>query len=302
MNPQSGALAALTAAMFWSATSTLFTLAGRQVGAMVVNRTRLLLASIFLISTHWVITGEPIPISAMPEQWFWLSLSGFIGFILGDAFLFQAFVWVGPRISMLMMSLAPVIAAIVSWFTLDERLNVTQIAGIPLTISGIVIVMLDRRTGSNAVENKDYFRGVLFGLGAASGQALGLIASKFGLTGGFSTLSGITIRVLTATLILWLGTLLMRQGKNTINAFLRTERAGFAILGGTIFGPFLGVWLSLVAIQNAPVGIASTLMGLSPIFLVPIGRIVFGESFTWRTIVGTLTAIGGVALLFITQS
>ncbi|MDF1499444.1 MAG: DMT family transporter [Anaerolineales bacterium] len=300
MNPQVGALAAIVTAIFWSATSTFFTLAGREVGSVIVNRARLLLASSFLLATHWIVMGEPLPLSALPEQWFWLALSGLIGFVLGDAFLFQAFVWIGPRLSMLMMSLAPIIAAVVSWFILGERLAVIQIGGIALAISGVVVVMLDRRAGATTVENKDYFRGLLFGLGAASGQALGLIASKLGLAGGLSPLSGNTIRVLTATSILWLVTLVMRQGKSTFDALLAQKQARFAILGGTVFGPFLGVWLSLVAIQNSPVGIASTLMGLSPIFLVPIGRIVFNESFTWRTLAGTLAAIGGVALLFVT--
>ncbi len=299
MNPQIGALAAITTAMLWSATSTFFTLAGREVGSVVVNRSRLLLAAVFVIATHWIVMGEPLPITADPERWLWLSLSGFIGFVLGDAFLFQAFVWVGPRLSMLMMSLAPVIAAVVSWFALDERLAMPQVIGILVTITGVVIVMLDRRAGSTTVENKDYFRGILFGLGAASGQALGLIASKFGLTGDFSPLSGNTIRVLTAAVIMWVLTFVMGQAKHTIGALIEKRKARFAIVGGTVFGPFLGVWLSLIAIQNAPVGIASTLMGLSPIFLVPVGLIIFQETFTWRTVLGTLIAVGGVALLFL---
>jgi drug/metabolite transporter (DMT)-like permease len=219
--------------------------------------------------------------------------------VLGDAFLFQAFVWVGPRISMLMMSLAPVIAAVVSWFALGERLSITQSLGIIVTIGGVIIVLLDRRSESASVENKDFVRGVLFGLGAASGQALGLIASKFGLSDGFSALSGNTIRVLTATIIIWILAILTKQGVVTFETLVSKRKARFAILGGTVFGPFLGVWLSLIAIQNAPVGIASTLMGLSPIFLVPVGRILFREVFTWLTVLGTCTAIGGVSMLFL---
>lgn len=299
MNAQVGAFAALATAVFWSATSTFFTIAGREVGSVVVNRSRLFLASIFLLATHWIVMGEPIPFAATRDQWFWLALSGLIGFVLGDAFLFQAFVWVGPRISMLMMSLAPVIAAVVSWFALGEHLSILQFSGILVTISGVVWVMLDRRASSTVVENRDYFRGVLFGLGAASGQALGLIASKFGLRGGISPLSGNTIRVITATLIIWLLALLTRSARSSVQSFMRSRPARLSILGGTFFGPFLGVWLSLIAIQNAPVGNASTLMGLSPIILVPIGRIVFREQFTWWTIAGTLIAMVGVTLLFL---
>jgi drug/metabolite transporter (DMT)-like permease len=63
-------------------------------------------------------------------------------------------------------------------------------------------------------------------------------------------------------------------------------------------GPFLGVWLSLIAIQRTEVGVASTLMGLSPIFLLPIGYLVFSERFGWRAVSGTMIAMVGVWLLF----
>ena len=96
-----GELAALVTSLCWSFTSTFFTLAGRLVGSVVVNRIRLVLAVLFLVLAHFMLR-QPLPVGAAPWRWFWLALSGFFGLVLGDAFLFQAFVWIGPRLSMLM--------------------------------------------------------------------------------------------------------------------------------------------------------------------------------------------------------
>lgn len=84
--------------MLFSFTSSFFTLAGRQVEAVIVNRVRLLLAAILLMLIHFMLLGSFLPLSATPERWFWLGLSGIVGLVLGDSFLFQAFIWIGPRL------------------------------------------------------------------------------------------------------------------------------------------------------------------------------------------------------------
>ena len=194
-----GEIAALITSVCFSATSTFFTLAGRQVGSLVVNRIRLILALILLIFTHWVLLGQPIPLDAAPQRWFWLGISGVIGLVLGDAFLFQAFVWIGPRISMLMMSLAPVLAALAAWVFLGEFLSAGQIVGILITMAGVAWVVLDQNGGGPKTPGpKNYLRGILFALGGATGQALGLVTAKYGLFGDFSPISANFIRMFTA--------------------------------------------------------------------------------------------------------
>ena len=118
-----GGLAALGTSILWAVGSTFFTFASRELGSVAVNRVRLLLATLFLAITHLAFTGALLPENVTAEAWFWFVLSGVIGLVLGDAFLFQAFVWIGPRLSMLLMSLAPVISMIFSWVFLAERLT-----------------------------------------------------------------------------------------------------------------------------------------------------------------------------------
>ncbi|MGD8823238.1 MAG: DMT family transporter [Anaerolineales bacterium] len=301
MNDMTGLMAAVGTAILWAMTSTMFSLAGRAVGSVVVNRVRLLAASLLVLVAHWAVLGTLIPIQAGVDRWIWLSLSGLIGFVLGDAFLFQAFVWIGPRISMLLMSLAPVIATIISWVVLGETLSPLELMGILTAVLGVAIVILERNGRSmETLEENPYFRrGLVYGFGAALGQALGLILSKKGLYGDFSALSGNLIRLISATAAIWLWTLAIRQVRPTIASIRQSQQAFKFILGGSITGPFLGVWLSLVAVQAIEVGIASTLMGLAPVFLLPLSWWIFKDRFGWKAILGTVMAVGGGAILFI---
>lgn len=297
-----GELAALGTSICWSFTSTFFTLGGRLVGSVVVNRLRLLLAIVFLVITHWLFLGQPFPTSVGLERWMWLGLSGIIGLVLGDALLFQAFVMIGPRLSMLLMSLVPVISTFFAWLFLGETLSGQQLLAVFITVGGIAWVVSDRAAtdGSSHME-RNYLLGILLGLGGATGQALGLITAKRGLADGFSPLSGTLMRMIIAAAVLWTITIIMGQARPTFRR-LRSEPKGFRyIFVGSFFGPFLGVTLSLIAVQATQVGIASTLMTLTPIWLIPISHFVFKERISTRAIVGTLVAISGVTLLLLSR-
>ncbi|MDH5185980.1 MAG: DMT family transporter [candidate division WOR-3 bacterium] len=298
-----GEIAAIGTAFCWSFGSIFFTIAGRQIGANVVNRTRLVLALLLLMLVHLINFGSFLPIHASSSVWFWFGLSGIIGFTIGDTMLFNAFVYVGPRLSMLMMSLVPVFGTIIAWFLLNELLSLPKIIAIIITLAGISWVVFERRNVRLTDRNKaqleaHYLKGILFGLGGAFCQALGLFFSKKGLANNFSPISGNLIRILIATATIWI--IPSIQGK-VIDSFkkLSNSKARLGVLGGAIFGPFLGVWLSLIAIQHAYIGIASTLMALPPIILLPLSYWIFKEEITPRAIFGTIIAIIGVALLFL---
>jgi len=293
-----GEIAALTTSVAWSFTSIFFTIAGKEVGSLVVNRTRLLFASIFLLIAHFILYGNFLPIHAELYRWEWLALSGFIGLVFGDGLLFQAFVLIGARLSMLLMSLVPIISTILAWLFLNEILSLFEIIAIILTVGGIVWVILDRNNRHNRSDSKNYFWGIIFAFGGALGQAFALVTAKKGLGGNFPALSANLIRVITAMVIFWIITII--QGRAISNfRFWRNSRARWSIIGGSIFGPFLGIWLSMIAIKYAQIGIASTLMALPPIFLLPLTHWIFKEHHSWRTIIGTVLAVAGVAIIFL---
>lgn len=305
-----GALAALGTAASFAFTSTFFTLAGRVLGSPLINRTRLLFAVLFTAVWHLLATGSLLPTDATAENVFWLALSGVVGLTLGDASLFEGFVRVGPRLSMLVMALAPVFATILAWLFLDETLTTQQLIGIVIAVAGIAWVVSERTVYRKKKNDTDadnptppdtrtYLLGLLFALGGSLGQAGGLVMSKQGLTNDFLPLSGNLIRLIAAAATIWLFTLFRGDAIAGFRRLRDNPRAFRQMLGGTIMGPVIGVWLSLVAVQRAPVGIASTLIGLTPIFLLPVSYVIFRERISLRAIVGTVMAMAGTALLFI---
>jgi drug/metabolite transporter (DMT)-like permease len=293
-----GALAALTTAVCWSFTAIFFSFSGRIVGSDVVNRSRLVLALLLISLTHLLLQGSLFPLSAEPYRWGWLALSSVLGLVLGDSFLFRAYVLVGPRLSMLMMSSVPIISMLLAWLFLGETVSWVEFGGIMLTVAGIGWVVTERGRGGSVVEQKQYGLGLFFGFLGAVGQSSNLVAAKFGLAGDFPTISATAIRILVAALILWLLAGLRGQVRYTFKQ-LRHRQAFPAIVGGTITGPFLGIWFSLVAVQLTRVGIASTLMALPPVILIPLGYAIYRERVSPRAIVGTLVAFAGIALIFL---
>ena len=302
-----GEIAALATSLCWSLTSIQFTMASQRAGSRIVNRMRLLLAVLFLVVAHLVVHGTLWPRNVEPFRWGWLGLSGIIGLMLGDGALYQAFLLIGTHRSMLLMTLAPVISALLAWGWFGEQLQTVQIAAILLTMGGIAWVVSERRekestdSGENEPpkESRRYVWGVLCGIGGALGQAVGLVLSKRGLTGGFDPLSATLVRMIVATGIMWLIALLQGQAGKTVRTMSETK-AWTATIGGALTGPAIGVWFSMLAIQHAQVGIASTLMSLSPIMLIPLSRWFFGEHATPRSVAGTAVAMAGATVLFLT--
>lgn len=297
-----GELAALGTSLAWSFSSIQFTLAGRRVGSLVVNRIRLILAVLYLSAAHLAVHGRLWPLEAGLARWGWLGLSGIVGLTLGDACLFQAFVLIGPRRAMLIMTLVPVLSTLIAWAAFGELLLPVELAAMLVTIGGIAWVVSERRSAKEsgpATQGQSFLVGVLFGVGGAVGQAVGYILSKQGLAGGFPPLSATVIRMVVAAVAIWLITLAQGRVKSTWPA-LKDRVAVLLMMGGALAGPFIGVWLSMVAVQNAPMGIASTLTGLSPILLIPLEHWVFHEAITPRSVIGTLVALVGAAIIFLT--
>ncbi len=298
MSAITGETAALGAALCWAFTSVFFTEGGRRAGSAVVNRMRLLAALLFLAGAHFVFFGSLYPIHAEAERFFWLGLSGIVGFALGDSFLLESFVRIGTHLSMLIMSLVPIIGATIAWVFLGERLEPLDILAVALTVAGVMIVVLDRRGGTPSNGHRQYLTGILFGLGGALGQAVGLALSKRGLGGDFSGLSATLIRVSAAAPLIWAVALLRGKVGYTFSLSGKSGAIRFIALGA-FTGPFLGVWLSMVAVQNTYIGIASTLMALPPILLLPIAKFYFKEKVTMVSVLGTFLAVAGTALVFI---
>ncbi|MFQ5398065.1 MAG: DMT family transporter [Anaerolineae bacterium] len=295
-----GELAAIGTAVCWSWTAIFFSYSGRLVGSDVVNRSRLIFAFLFLAITHWFLEGSFFPLGVEPFHWFWFAVSSILGLVLGDTFLFKAYVLIGPRLSMLLMSTVPIYSALFGWLLFGETISGAELGGILLAVAGIGWVVTEKQGPRPAVEHKRYKEGIFFGLLGALGQVTNLVTARYGLVGGYSSVSATIIRILVALIVLWALAAVRGQVGSTLRQW-KHRQAFPAMIGGSIAGPFLGIWLSLIAIQLSRLGIASTLMALPPILLIPIEWVIYRKPFSLRGITGTAVAFAGVALLFLPQ-
>jgi drug/metabolite transporter (DMT)-like permease len=292
-----GELAALLVAFFWSITALSFESAGRRVGSLPVNIIRLVMGLGFLTILNLLYRGLMFPTDASLHNWIWLSVSGLIGFVLGDFFLIKSFTIIGSWFAMLIMTLAPPMAAVFGWLLLDERLGMLSIAGIAFTISGIVIAMFRRDRESRKMTVGKPLIGLLYAFGGALGQALGIVFSKYGMQ-QYNPFAATQIRIIVG--IIGFIALITLSGKwQPVRATLSDRKAMVPIAIGSFFGPFLGVSFSLMAIQHTSTGIASTIMALVPIFIIPPSIWLFKHKVTVREIIGTIISLGGVAMFFL---
>jgi drug/metabolite transporter (DMT)-like permease len=291
-----GELAALGTAGCWTVTAMAFESAGRRVGSLSVNLIRLVMALLFISLFCLITRGRLIPDDATPHAWLWLSISGLVGFCIGDLCLFRAFVLVGARISMLIMALVPPITALLGWMLLGETLTGLDWAGMAVTICGVAWVVLERQKKTGGARRLPP-RGILLAFLGAVGQAVGLVLSKLGM-GDYNPFAATQIRIIAGiggfallfSIVGWwprVKTALKDRG-----AFLRINLGAF-------FGPFLGVSLSLAAVQYTETGVASTIMSIVPVLIIPPAILIFKEKVSLRAALGAALAVAGVALLFL---
>jgi drug/metabolite transporter (DMT)-like permease len=228
-----------------------------------------------------------------------LSLSGIIGLTLGDTFLFKAFQEIGARISMLIMSVAPAIAAILAYFVLGETLSVVGIFGIITTVFGVSVVVLDR----GAVTSQRIAlttTGLIYAALAAAGQGGGLVLAKMAFQeGNVNGFVASAVRIIASLVVLLPIALMTNRYSSPVRMFSDDRKAFWLTAIGSVFGPFLGISFSLIAIEYTKVGIAATIMATVPILMLPLLRFIYKERLTWRAVVGAFVAVGGVAILFL---
>lgn len=291
-----GEISAIATAFCWSVTSYAFTSATRKVGALQVNIDRMILAS-FMLFTIVLIFGFSLALTF--NQISNLVISAILGLVLGDSFLFKSFQLIGARLGIILMALVPVFSTILAYFFLNEVIAYLGLLGMLLTIAGILAVVLEKNN-----TKKNYFAfnklGIFYGSLGALGQASGLIFAKFAFEGGdLNGFSASFIRLFSASLIIFPLALTFRRYKNPIRIYPQNSIATKSIFIGTVFGPVLGITLSLIAIEHAKVGIASTLMATMPVIMLPISRFYFKEKFGWKAIIGAMVAVIGAAIIFI---
>ncbi len=249
--------------------------------------------AIFLLGLTTLFTrGMFFPVDATFQNWYWLAISGIIGFFLGDLMLFKSYSVIGSRTAALIMSFHPMLTALIGWAFLAEILSLKSVIAIFISISGIIIAISNRQMKLNIS-----FKGFLLAFGGALGQAVGLILSKKGM-GDYDPVAATQIRAIFGFFSFVIFITFLGRWKKVFDGF-RNVSAMKSVTVGTIFGPFVGVSLSLFAIQHTQTGIASMLMGLVPIFIILPSAMMFKEKITTRQVAGAVISILGASLFFL---
>jgi len=292
-----GELAAVATALFWTITALAFERASLRVGSLAVNTIKVFIGFVFLSVFTYFYRNSFFPYDASFYSWFWLILSGFVGFVFGDLFLFESFTIIGSRFAMLIMTMVPPITALSGWIILGEKLTSMNFVGMFLTIGGISLAIFSRNNANGKLSLKLSVKGILFAFGGALGQALGLVLSKFGMK-SYDPFAATQIRLIAGMFGFTALVTILGQWGSVIKAF--SNRQGMAAISlGSFFGPFLGVSFSLLAIQHAKTGIASTIMAIVPVLIIPPAVFLYKEKVTLFEILGAIVSIFGVALFFV---
>ena len=307
-----GEIISLLVAVLWTATALFADQASHRIGAMSTNFYRMVFSAILLACLLWTVIGHPYPAFADGKTWLWMGLSALVGYVFGDYCLFNSYIVIGARFGQLFMTLAPPFAAIAGWALLGETLSWKSWLAMAVTLTGIAISILNRSGADHHLRLKLPFKGVLLGIGAGLGQGVGLVLSKIGMQHYAAALpadapaafdwampfASTMIRSLTGMVGFFVLMALMRKLPE-LRAALKNG-AGMKYTGlTTLFGPFIGVSLSLMAVQYARAGIASTLMALTPVLILFPYALIYKQKITPKEILGVIISMTGVALFFL---
>ena len=307
-----GEIISLLVAVLWTATALFADQASHRIGAMSTNFYRMVFSAILLAGLLWIVIGHPYPAFADGRTWLWMGLSALVGYVFGDYCLFNSYILIGARFGQLFMTLAPPFAAIAGWALLGETLSWKSWLAMAVTLTGIAISILNRSGADHHLHLKLPVKGVLLGIGAGLGQGVGLVLSKIGMQHYAAALpadapaafdwampfASTMIRSLTGMAGFFLLMALMRKLPE-LRAALKNG-PGMKYTGlTTLFGPFIGVSLSLMAVQYARAGIASTLMALTPVLILFPYALIYKQKITPKEILGVIVSMTGVALFFL---
>ncbi len=291
-----GQLFALLTAVCWAQNSVSYSIAGKRVTSRTVTHIRLWIALPAVFAVHYFFLGTILPPVTFNYQFLMLAASGFIGFFIADVFIFHGFVLIGPGRTLLVLTLSPIISAIISFLTLGESLGFIQTIGMLVTIFGILLVVYFENISSGIARHE--LKGFIYAAAGALAQAAAMVMSKIGLGNDVHPVSANVIRISAGLAGLVIFAALKGEFFNDFKK-MKDRKALLLIFFAALIGPVLGIIMTLYALQLAPVGIVTTLTQISPILLLPVEAVFFKRRISFPILSGTFIAVSGAVILFL---
>lgn len=231
-------------------------------------------------------------------HWMVLLLSGLLGYFFCNSLLFWAFATIGPRETLVIMTLNPLFSSILSYFLFSEVLTTRQIYAMIITLLGITLLILHQNEETNRAKQQHRIKGTLFAFLASILQALSNILAKGALT-DLGPLSSNAIRMIGGLIGATLVSLIIRkQWTNDFKSFADKKDLSLLFIA-SITGPVIGMSLLLTAFNYAPVGLTTAIVQISPLFILFYELLFQKKKIKRMGIIGTGLAVVGVALMFI---
>ncbi len=294
-----GQLLGLLTAVCWAQNSLVYRHLGTKVGSDAVAHIRMWIALPAIILLAYFTEGSFFPINLSSQTYLVLFSSGAIGYFITDMMLFHAYVYLGARESMVIMTLSPVATAIFSYFLFAERLRPIQILGIMLTILGVITMVVGgMRIKGAASEEKQKAKGMLFAILASILQSVSFLLAKFALEGTGPVSTNLLRNVGGLMAFILYSFIIKRNARSHFAAFKNPKWLALLFMAAMI-GPVLGMSSQMKAFTLAPVGIVTTITQTTPILLLPIDKFILKKKITTSSLLGTFVSILGVAILFL---
>ena len=290
-------LAALGAATCWALTGLIASVPAGHLGALHFNRLRQVFGTLFL-ALYVGVTGvwQTLTWDAAPL----LVLSGLMGIFVGDSLLFVTLNRLGPRRAGILFAFNAPMAAVLGWLLLGEQLSALAVMGIALVAAGIALAILFGHRGK-ATEGLEAIKGSLWvgvaiGLGAALGQAGGIIVARPLMQAGIDPFMASLLRIGVAAACL--SVLLQLPFDNMKpRAALSPRIAAYTATVGFL-GLGVGMTLLLFALSGGKTGIVSTISSTTPVIILPLLWLKTGNKPAAGAWAGAALVVVGMALLF----
>lgn len=291
-----GELAALSAAGLWAASSVIYSRLGVKIPPLKLNFYKGIIAIALIVLT--LVWQQTSLANLSPLTVILLLISGAVGIGLGDTAYFAALNNLGARRTLLLETLSPPMGALFALISIGERLEITSLCAILITLLGIVWV-ISERTVSSVRSQGNKRVGVIWGILAAIAQAGGAVISRIALLqSDISPLASSLIRIVAGVLMIFPLLMLSSNRSSQSSISWQLSRRSLGIVAIAAFGgTYLGIWLQQISLKFSPTGIAQTLLATSPLFVIPIVALL-GEKITLRSVLGAAISLAGIALLF----
>lgn len=294
-----GVVASLCTAMSWAISNVIHSTLSRMIGVSAFLMMRQSLATVVL-SVLCLVAGE------FQTYTLWAlglgMVSGVIGLVVCDWCLYEGVLRIGIRPALVCHSLSSCFTALLGVLFLEEYLGIQGFLGILVATGGVVLVIIaEQRDGhrTGTVDSGQRRTGILLALVSAVAMACGMISSKEAMTQGLPPLLLSLVRNGMATIVLWNLNLCLHRVRSSFGQIREHPAAVKLLLIGCVFGPVGGIWLSSVALNYAPAAVASTLIGLQPVALLVVSGIWERRVPSLGSILGSITACCGAALLLL---